>query len=109
MTELDVVTQCQILLETLDKFQTTPKNRQKIKQQVKGLIQSLEASSLEDYNKMFQIDQEAALTIQENYLFATSRFAERNIPDKVFLAQMLMAVEKDKDSMEANVFRILKK
>lgn len=106
---LDIITQQQILLESLESYQRTPQYRHKKVNLIKSLIKELEKDTVNDFNKAFGLDQEILLTVQQNYQFAIESFSSRNIPDKVAMAQMLMAWEKDRSGMESNVHRILKK
>ena len=106
---LDIITQQQILLESLESYQRTPQYRHKKVNLIKSLINELEKDTIGDFNKAFNLDQETLRTVQQNYQFAIQNFAIRNVPDKIAHAQMLMAWDKDRSSMESNVHRILKK
>lgn len=106
---LDIICLQQILLESLETYQRTPQYRHKKVNLVKSLIKELEKDTVNDFNKAFGLDQETLLTVQQNYVYAVEQFAVRNIPDKVVMAQLLMAYEKDRSAMESNIHRILKK
>lgn len=106
---LDIIVIQQLLIESLESYQRTPQYRQKKVNLVKSLIKELEKDTVNDFNKAFTVDQETLVTVQSNYEYAVKQFAVRNVPDKVMMAQLLMAYEKDPDSMQANTYRILKK
>jgi|SRR6478736_3729152 len=106
---LDIIVSSQILLEYLEQFQRTPLYRQKKVNLIKSLIKELEKDTEDEFNKAFGLDENTLLTIQQNYEYALKSFAVRNIPNKIVMAQLMMAYEKDPSSMEANIHRILKK
>lgn len=106
---LDIIVTSQILLEYLEQFQRTPLYRQRKVNLIKSLIKELEKDTEDEFNKAFGLCEDTLMTIQNNYEYALKSFAVRNIPNKIVMAQLMMAYEKDPSSMEANIHRILKK
>jgi len=106
---LDIIIQQQLLIENLEAFKRTSLFRHKKVNLIKSLIIELEKDTVDDFNKAFNLDAETLMSVQDNYEYAIKSFAVRNIPNKIFMAQMLMAFELDGSGMEANVSRILKK
>jgi anion-transporting ArsA/GET3 family ATPase len=109
MLNLDLTVIGQIYVEILEQYQQTSKNKFKRKSLIKQLIKELEVDTERDFNKLFELDEQTLLSIQQNYEYAIQNFAIRNIPDKIILSQMMSAYEKDPSGIEASVHRILKK
>lgn len=109
MITMDLTLIGQLHLEVLEQYQRTPKNKQRRKVLIKQLIKELEPEAERDFNKMFKLDEETLLSVQQNYEYAVKSFAIRNVPDKVIMSQLLAAYDKDPQGVESSVHRILKK
>lgn len=109
MINMDLVVQSQLMLETMESYQRLPQNKFRRKSLIKQLIKELEIDSEKDFNRIFNLDQETLMSIQQNYEYALKNLAVKNIPNKVIQSQMWAAYEKDPLGIEATVHRILKK
>ena len=109
MTLLDTVITLQMSVENLERLQRTPFNKQKVKMLSKQLIKELDPIVQDNYNKMFGIDQDATLSIIEEYEKHIKYITPLSIPNKITYGQFCEAWNKDKKTTEATIHRIITK
>ncbi len=106
---LEIITQSQLMIESLEQFQRSSGYRHKKVNLIKSLIQELEKDTVNSIKEAYKLDQETLLTVQRNYEYAVKAFAVRDIPNKVVMAQLLASYHADPVQMESTSHRILKK
>jgi len=107
---LETIVNSQLLVENLEDLKDiTMYNRLKVKHLTNQLIKELANIAEKDYNAIFGIDQQLTLNISYEYDKLIKMIARKNIPEKVELSQICEAYALDRQSMEANTHRILRK
>ncbi|QRE03525.1 hypothetical protein [Flavobacterium psychrophilum] len=109
ITLLETVILMQMLLENLESLQGTHYNKQRLKQQIKSLINEIAPLAERDYNIVFKNGENDTKNIISEYEKLVSFISLQQLPQKVVLSQMVEAFNCEPKTVEANIHRILKK
>ena len=109
ITLLETVILMQMLLENLELLQSTHYNKQRLKQQIKSLIQEIAPLAERDYNIVFANGSDETIQIILEYEKLVSFISLQQLPQKVVLSQMCEAFNYEPKTIEATIHRIIKK
>lgn len=96
----------QLLVESLTDLPSEI-NRNRIKQQSKALIKTIDPVIQVWYDRMFKVDEEITQTICQELESLVKNISSGGLEKKVFISQALQAFEKDKDRVQTEIHNIL--
>lgn len=82
-------------------------NRQRIKQQSKALIKTIDPIIQIWYDKMFKVDEQVTQSICFELESLVKQISSGGLEQKVFISQALEAFRKDKKSAEKEIHKII--
>lgn len=109
ITLLETVILMQMLVENLELLQSTHYNKQRLKQQIKSLIQEIAPLAERDYDIVFKNGEVDTQNIIKEYEKLVSFISLQQLPQKVVLSQAVEAFNLEPKTIEATIHRIIKK